>query len=225
VEAAIAELASRQYGLFSRAQAVALGATARIIEVRLASGRWTHEGDGVYGLLGWPESWWRRAWRAFLVTGPHAALALESAAAVHRLTNFSFGRLVLATPHGDHHWHGLCDMRQYTDLRPEHIETVRGIPVTTVVRTLFDLARFTSEGRLAPAIEDAHIIGQCRLEELQEFFDQLRRPGKKGMKKLGKILAERGPGYVPSESWLERRLLQILKDAGLPRPRVQATFP
>jgi hypothetical protein len=225
MDAAIADLASRQYGLFSRAQAAALGATNRIIHTRLAAGRWIKEAEGVYGVPGWPESWWRRMWRAYLATGESAVVAFEAAAAIRGLTNFPKGRVVLATPHGDHHWHGLCEMRQLTDLVPEHTSVVGGLRVTTVVRTLFDLARFTGEQRLAVAVEDAHITGECRLEELHALVDELRRPGKKGMRLLGKILSERGPGYVPSESWLERRLLKILNDAGLPKPRVQVPLP
>jgi very-short-patch-repair endonuclease len=149
----------------------------------------------------------------------------EAAAASHGLTNFPCGRIVLATPHGDHHWHGLAEMRQLTDLRPEHITVVRGLSVTTVARTLFDLAAVTGTERLAIAIEDAHVTGQCRLDALQLLFDELRRPGKRGIRKLATILADRGPGYVPPESWLERRMVKILVDGGLPRPRVQAQLP
>ena len=224
-DAAIADLSSRQYGLFSRAQAFDLGGTNRLLHTRLVAGRITHEAEGVYGMPGWPESWYRRLWRAYLATGPHAVVSFETAAAIHRLTNFPRGRLVLTTPHGDHHWHALAEMRQRTDVRPEHITIVGGLRTTTVVRTLFDLAAVSGKERLAVAIEDAHIVGQCRLDELQAFYDELRRPGKRGMKKLGKILADRGPGYVPSQSWLSRRLVTILTDSGLPKPRIEPELP
>jgi very-short-patch-repair endonuclease len=224
-DAAVADLAKRQYGLFGRAQVIALGGNDRLIHVRLTGGRWTDDGEGVYGMPGWPESWWREVWRAFLATGPDAVVSHETAAAIHRLTNFQRGRIVLTTTHGDHHWHGLADMRQSTDLTPEHVRIRDGLPVTTPVRTLFDLAAVAGRERLATAVEDAHISGQCRLEELIALFQELRRPGKHGIKKLGRILAERGPGYVPPESVLERMLLRILRNAGLPKPRVQVQLP
>lgn len=223
--AAITEVSSRQYGLFSRLQAENMGIGDGMLKRALACGRLTHEAEGVYGMPGWPESWWRRVWRAYLATGPHAVLSHETAATVHRLTNFPRGRIVLLTPHGDHHWHGLAEMRQSKDIDEAHVSMAAGMRVTTVVRTLFDLAAVTSTGRLAVAIEDAHIVGQCRLEELQAFYDGLRRRGKRGMKKLGKILADRGPGYVPSQSWLQRRMLKVLADAGLPKPKVEAQLP
>jgi very-short-patch-repair endonuclease len=225
VQAAITEVSSRQYGLFNRAQAVRLGADDDMVKRALSSERITQEAEGVYGMPGWPESWWREVWRAFLATGPDAVVSHETAAAIHRLTNFPQGRIVLTTPHGDHHWHGLADMRQSTDLRPGHVLVRDGLPLTTPVRTLFDLAAVTGRERLATAIEDAHVSGECRLEHLIALYKELRRPGKHGMKKLGRILAERGPGYVPPESVLERMLLRILRNAGLPKPRLQAQLP
>jgi very-short-patch-repair endonuclease len=225
VLAAITELSSRQYGLFRRAQAEALGVDDCMLKRSLASERITVEAEGVYGLPGWPESWWREVWRAFLATGPAAVVSHETAAAIHRLTSFPKGRIVLTTRHGDHHWHGLADMRQSTDLRPEHVRIRDGLPITTPVRTLFDLAAVTGRERLAIAVEDAHITRQCRLEELIALYEELRRPGKHGMKKLGRILAERGPGYVPPESTLERLLLKVLRNAGLPKPRLQVQLP
>ncbi|MDQ1374491.1 MAG: hypothetical protein QOJ09_1829 [Actinomycetota bacterium] len=225
VIAAITTVAKGQYGLFSRAQGLERGASQDMLDSALGSERVTHEAEGVYGLPGWPESWWREVWRALLATGPDAVVSHETAAAIHGLTNFPRGRIVLTTAHGDHHWHGLADMRQSTDLRPEHVRIRDGLPVTTPVRTLFDLAAVTGRERLAVAVEDAHTTGACRLESLIALFDELRRPGKHGMKKLGRILAERGPGYVPPESALERLLLKILRHAGLPKPRLQVQLP
>ena len=223
--AAIIDASSRQYGLFSRAQAAQLGIYDCMLWRALVSGRITQEAEGVYGFPGWPDSWFRRLWRAYLATGPHAVVSFETAAALHRLTGFARGRIVLTTPHGDHHWHGLCEVRQRTDLLPEHIVLIEGLRVTTAVRTLFDLAALAGPQRLALAIEDAHITGQCRLEALQAFYDDLRRPGKRGMKRLGRILAERGPGYVPPQSWLQRRLVTVLAAGGLPKPRLEVQLP
>jgi len=225
VLAAITKLSSRQYGLFSRGQAADLGIDDCMLWRALTSGRITSEAGGVYGFPGWPDSWYRRLWRAYLATGPHAVVSFETAAAIHQLTGFPRGRIVLTTPHGDHHWHGLCEMRQRTDLSPGHITVIEGLRVTTPVRTLFDISAMAGPQRLAVAVEDAHITGQCPLEVLQQFYDELRRPGKRGMKKLGHILAERGPGYVPPQSWLQRRLVNVLVAGGLPKPKLEVQLP
>src|SRR4051794_7783225 len=110
--AAIVDVSSHQHGLFSRAQATELDITDAMLKRAVVADRLTHEAEGVYGMPAWPESWFRRLWRAYLATGPHAVVSFETAAALHQLTGFPYGRIVLTTPHGDHHWHGLCEMRQ-----------------------------------------------------------------------------------------------------------------
>jgi len=160
-----------------------------------------------------------------LRAGPHTVASHETAAAIHGLTNFPKGRIVFSTRHGDHHRRPVGEIRQSTDLAPEHVVLIEGLQVTSVVRTLFDAAAVAGRERLTGAIEDAHITAQCRLEELQAFYDGLRRPGKRGIRMLGRILAERGPGYMPPESWLERRLLKVLRIGGLPTPTLQVQLP
>ncbi len=54
---------------------------------------------------------------------------------------------------------------------------------------------------------------------------RLRPSGKKGSTALRQVLAERGPGYVPPEGELERRLLTVLRVGGLPAPVRQHPLP
>ncbi len=223
----IIELASRQYGLFSRLQALQRGAGDDRIKQRLHAGRWMAMAPGVYSLPGWPDSWRRRLMLAHLDVGPDSVVSHDAAAALHELTTFPLGPLVLTVRHGDHERRspGLV-VRQSTDLRPCDRTVVDGLPVTTIARTLFDLAGVTrSRARLEQALDDAHAGRRCRVEEVKDLYDELRRPRKQGMRLLGEVLAERGPGYVPPESLLERRLLKVLASAALPPPRRQHPLP
>lgn len=221
-DARILELASTQYGLFSRAQATA---PPHIVHQRLAAGRWLRVAPGVYSLPGWPDSWHRRLWLAHLDVGLHSVVSHEAAAALHRLTTYAPGPVTVTVPHGDHERPPAYEVRQSTDLRPHHVTTLDGLPVTTPARTLADLAARRRPDRLARAIDDAHVGRTCRLDELLALYDELKRPGKHGMRLLGRLLAARGPGYVPPESVLERRLLRVLRDGGLPEPVRQAPLP
>ncbi|MDP9071345.1 MAG: hypothetical protein M3N68_08680 [Actinomycetota bacterium] len=223
----ISELASRQYGLFSRSQAFECGAGDDRIKQRLHAGRWMAMAPGVYGLPGWPDSWRRRLMLAHLDVGPDSVVSHEAAAALHGVATFGPGRLVLTVAHGHHErWSPGLVVHQSTDLRPCHCTEVDGLPVTTVARTLFDLAGVTtSRARLERALDDAHARRRCRVEEVRVLYDELRRPRKRGMRLLGEVLAERGPGYVPPESLLERRLLKVLGNAALPTPRRQHPLP
>ena len=221
----VAELASRQYGLLRRAQAFDKGATNAMTYRRLAAGRWLQLAPGVYGVPGWPWSWHRSLWLAHLDVGPASVVSHEAAAAVHRFASFRPGPVVLTVPHGDHERPCPWTVHQATDLRSNDVVMVDGLPVTTKARTLFDLAKVTRRGRLELAVDDAHVSGACRVEEVMAVYAALRRRGKPGMKMLGAVLRARGPGYVPPGSVLERRLLKVLDGGGLPAPVRQYPLP
>ena len=222
---ALALLAGRQCGVFSRAQALSICADEGLISWRLKTGRRVQAAPGVYALLGWPDSWHRRLWVAHLAVGPESVVSHEAAAALHGFALFPPGPVVVTVRHGDHHRPGGWTVHQSTDLRPEDIGSVSGLPVTGEARTLFDLAAVTTRQRYVRALEDAHVRRLCRLEDVGSVYLALRRRGKRGMKMLGQVLAGRGPGYAPPESELERRLLKVLARGGLPAPKRQYPLP
>ena len=218
-------LAGRQFGLFSRIQAFDLGVTNEVIHRRLAAGRWVAVAPGVYSLPGWPDSWHRRLWLAHLDVGPHSVVSHEAAAALHSLATYRPGPVTVTVPHGDHERPSSYEVRQSTDLRPHHVTSVDGLPTTTPARTLVDLAARRRPDRLSRAVDDAHLTRTCRIDEVLAVYDELKRPGKRGLRMLGRLLAARGPGYVPPESVLERRFLRLIRAAGLPEPQRQAPLP
>lgn len=214
----MARLASGQYGLFTRTQALGLGMTFRMIESRLTGGRWTRVAPGVYSLPGATPSWRRDLLAACFEAGPEAVASHQAAAALHGLASFPPGALVVTLQHGDHQHLGLGDLRQSTDLRHHHRTEVDNVPVTTVPRTLADLAATVRSGRLRHAVENALAANACTLAELADCHAELRRPGKRGMRNLGLVLGALGPGPTRSVSELERLLLKVLRAGGLPEP-------
>lgn len=219
VDQALAELASGQYGLFSRAQALALGATLKMIERRLLAGRWSPVARGVYSLPGMAPSWRRDLMAACLEAGPGAVVSHEAAAALHGLSPFPPGPVVVMLAHGDHQHLSVGTLRQCTDLRAHHRATLDGLAVTTPARTLVDLAGSTAgTQRLRAAAENALAARTCTLEEIRSCVEELRRPGKRGPRRLELVLAGLGPGRVPAATTLERRLKRVLRDGGPPAP-------
>lgn len=75
IDVAISVLAARQCGVFSRDQAMALGADHGLIHRRLRSGRWVKVAPGVYLMAGVPRSFVQRVWIAYLATGPLASVS------------------------------------------------------------------------------------------------------------------------------------------------------
>jgi very-short-patch-repair endonuclease len=89
-----------------------------------------------------------------------------------------------------------------------------GIAVTSVPRTLMDLAPRYSIQELRRMINEAEYQ---RLADRALFADRLSRsPNARGARKLKRVLATNAP---PSRSELERRFHQLIAGKGFPAPR------
>jgi very-short-patch-repair endonuclease len=102
-------------------------------------------------------------------------------------------------------------------LPPAHATVHRGIPVTTPIRTLLDLASVLSLSALASAFEQAQVTLHTPPAPLAA--EVLSRPRHRGNAKLRRILT----GAVdPADvrSVLELRFLRLCAAYGMPRPEV-----
>jgi predicted transcriptional regulator of viral defense system len=89
----------------------------------------------------------------------------------------------------------------------------RGIPVTTVPRTIVDLAAVLNEDELARAMHEADVRHHTRHDQIEQVLT--RRGNWPGARKLRRVIW----GEVPvSLSKLESRFLRRLREGGLPLP-------
>jgi very-short-patch-repair endonuclease len=102
-------------------------------------------------------------------------------------------------------------------LSPADVGTCRGIPVTSPVRTLIDLATCLPEIELEAAVNEADKLDLVDPEALRAALDE--RAGQPGVAKLRTLLDRHT--FVPTDSELERRFLPIARRAGFPRPLTQ----
>jgi hypothetical protein len=89
----------------------------------------------------------------------------------------------------------------------------KGIPITTVPRTLVDLASVLSLDALARACHEAGVKYRTTPRQVEAVL--ARRPSASGAKQLRRVL--HGDVHV-TLSALERRFLDLLEEAGLPLP-------
>ncbi len=218
LDTALAQLAASQANAFSRAQAMELGYGEPQIQRRVRTSRWLHLAAGVYALPGYAPPYTQRLWAAHLAAGPASVISHEAAAAVHGLTGFPRRLVVVTTAHGNHQRPPGAVLHQSTDLAAEHIARAPGLgalPVTTVARTIVDLAAVTRRSRLEVAIDDAVVAKLTTFSEVSRLFASVMRRGKRGMKTIATLLDARGDGYVPPQSELERALFKLLDDNGI----------
>jgi predicted transcriptional regulator of viral defense system len=216
VEAAIAVLADRQHGVVTRAQLVAMGLGTDAIDWRVRRGRLHVLHRGVYA-VGHRRLTRRGHWMAaVLAAGPGAVLSHRPAAALWDLRASERSRPVVSTPR----WccrPGIAVHR--ARLEPDEITEVDGIPVTTVARTLLDLAAVLPRPQLERATERAEALRLTNVVPIDALLERHR--GHRGTAALREIVKGRMQATL-TRSELEDRFLTFLDAYGLARPEVNA---
>jgi very-short-patch-repair endonuclease len=151
---------------------------------------------------------------AALAHGPLAVLSHRTAAAVHALLRSSTPTAHVTVPaNGRRKRRGIV---LHQAALAEHERTlVDNLPVTTVARTLLDLAA-DNDPLLHRAIEEAEHL---RLLDIKAVDLDSKRPGVRNLRHALTIYRP-GPAWTRSE--FERRFLKELRRAGLPLPAVNA---
>lgn len=218
--------ASAQAGAIARRQLLAAGVSSSGVDRRLQSGALWRLHPGVYAIAGSPDTVARRRWAALLAVGPTGVLSFDSAARVHRLTAVAAnGPVVLTVPHsGSQSLEGVV-VHQISDLSPADVAEHDGLPVTSVPRTIVDLAVTWRRGRLRLALDDAVAAKRTTDAEVGACLRSVARRGKPGVRLLTSLLDERGPGEAPPASVLERDFFALIARSPLPTPRRQHPLP
>lgn len=216
---AVARLARRQYGVFSKSQLAALGLTRGQVDHRIRVGRFVRLYRGVYAVghdALTPEGW-RMA--AVLACPAGAVLSHRSAAAHWGIRPSAQARAEISVPANRARGARGVDLRRVV-LRPEDVTVHDGIPITAVGRTIVDLAAVVEERAVGRAIDRAIELGLFDLAEL----DGQMRSGKSGSARVRRVLGNRHPDSHRTRSEFERRALGLFKRHGLPRPEVNVWF-
>ncbi|HEX2232632.1 MAG TPA: type IV toxin-antitoxin system AbiEi family antitoxin domain-containing protein [Thermoleophilaceae bacterium] len=214
IDEAIAALAGRQYGVVSRDQLRRLGLGDTPVQRRLAAGRLHRIHRGVYAVG--HRSLTQRSFElaAVLACGPGAVLSHRSAAKHWGLVNGA-PKIEVTCKRTRPPSPSIVVHR--SPLPSEHRVVRDDIPVTTVARTIVDLADVLTQPRLADAVNEAEVQRVFDLREVEQALE--RMPGRRGRAKLDRILADYTPTpFTRSEA--ERRFLKMCARNGLPRPRV-----
>jgi very-short-patch-repair endonuclease/predicted transcriptional regulator of viral defense system len=218
-ETDLAAIAARQHGVVARTQALELGMSSATIDRRLQSGLWQPVHRGVYRLPGARPTWRANLLAACFAWGPDAVGSHTSAAALRRLVAFEAGALELTVPYGRHR-NGPGIVHR-ADLDPLDVEVVDAIPVTTVARTLIDLAGTQPRDDVEDALDDALYRGLVSRRRLLWRIDALAANGRAGVGVMRELLEERDGMVSVPQSRFETRLLSVLKRGGIPKPEVQ----
>jgi very-short-patch-repair endonuclease len=208
------ELAGRQHGVVARRQLLALGFNAREIEHRVARRRLHLVMRGVYA-VGWPELTPKRRWMAAtLACGDVAALSHRSAAALWEIRTENRGVIDISVRRRCELKRPGLRVRGRSALKAADIVYRDGIPVTSPVQTLIDLATELTPLGLERAVNEADKHDLIDPETLRSSLDS--HAGEPGAPLLRQLLDMRT--FRLSDSDLEILFRPIAASAGLAVP-------
>lgn len=212
-----ADVAAAQAGRISREQLHAAGCSDSFIRDLVRKGVLFREHSGVYA-VGHPGVTRRsRHWSAILAAGEGTALSHASAGAEHVLCAEDADLVEVTRARrvgsGAQRPRGVRVHR--TQLRPDELAVVGGLPVTSLLRTLLDLAASRGESAAARAFEEAQVRHGVKPYDLRCYLDTRR--GDRGAGRLRRIADETPDGGLV-RSVLEVRLLKLCRRHGLPIP-------
>jgi hypothetical protein len=211
VEEKLALIASDSYGVVTRAQLLEAGVTLQEIKLRLRRGDLLREHRGVYRVGHRAASMEATYLAAVFAGGEGARLCGRAGAHLWALIKGQPppAEVLTAT---ERRIKGIRTHRA-RHLNAQDCAVCRGIPVTSVARTVVDLAAELPEDQLARVCHEAGVRYGLTPNAVVEVLT--RRPSSKGGKKLRRIIE--GDVRV-TLSKLESQCVRVLRADGLPLP-------
>ena len=215
----MAQLATRQHAVVSLRQLRALGISKDAIAHRVRTGRLHRLHPGVY-LVGHRLRMRHSLHMAAVLACEGAILSHRSAAVLHGLVGTPSGPVdVMVARGGGHRFRGIR-VHVTRALHPTEVAVDEGIPCTGPARTLVDLAAVLDRRRLRRALERSI---ELRILDGRAMDSALGRAnGRRGTGVLRELLADLHGEPAPVKNELERLFLELVREAGLPLPVVNA---
>lgn len=211
--------AARQHGLVERRQLLKDGVTRHRIDnmVKADHLRAVHRGVYRVGPVIGPKSW---AMAATLACGPGSVIGGWSAVGLWELKPRNHKSAVdVLVFRGRARSRAGIRVRRVPGLRQDERTLLDGIPVTTVARTLCDIAPAASDRDLEKMIVEAFARDVLRKRDLMRLID--RHVGQPGISKLAALFAGANDP-VRTRSQAEKLFLELVRRANLPMPAVNS---
>jgi very-short-patch-repair endonuclease len=214
----VAELAGRQHGVVARWQLLALGFSPAMIKRRLARSGLHRLHAGVYAWGHSSIAFEARWMAATLAFGPDAVLSHRSAGQLWGLVPRSEIRPEVTRPR---HARGRPHLVVHqAALQPDEVVRRWGIPVTSVPRTMLDLAGMLKERQVERAWNEMEVRGLTDRLSVPDLLD--RYPRRQGTLVLARLAGSESTPVGRTRNELEEAFLALVDRHRLPRPRMNA---
>jgi hypothetical protein len=208
------ELATRQHGVVSTRQLKTLGYGRNSASKANRVGRLRRVHRGVYAVGHERLTWEGRCMAAVLASRPAVASHL-SAGWLWGLLRYQPGTIHVTAPAPHRAKRPFVVHSADLPCRDRHVR--ENIPVTSLARTLLDLAAMLSPAQLERAVERAEELGRFDLVALEDVLARAgHHPGVANLRRAVAIYRDQDPAFVRSK--LEGRFRGLVRKAGLPAP-------
>ncbi len=160
-------LAADQAGYFTAAQAKAVGYSYPAQAHHVGAGNWIRVDRGIFRLADWVPGIHDDLARWYLWSKERGVVSHDTALGVHDIGEFESSRIHLTVPPG-FRMHDDALVLHTADLPREDIETRPGFRLTTLTRSLIDIAAsHADEDQLARALDEALARGTITRRQLR----------------------------------------------------------
>jgi hypothetical protein len=207
-------IAARQHGLITLDQLLGEGVTPAQLRRQIRTGGLVRVRRGVYRLNGVPVTWAQGVLAAVLASGIGAVASHATAGELWALKAVRRDGSVHITSRRQVRLEGVRS--HVLTLGADDQRTCHGIGVTSVERTLFDLAATLGVSELGQCVDDALRRRLMSLERLRQLVEQCPQGGRRRVIPVRVLLADRSDGYDPGGSDWERSMDRQWDKLGLP---------
>lgn len=226
-------IAALQEGLITREQALAVGVTPAQLRTQV-NGHWPRVLPGIYQCGPPVLSQRGLALAGLFEGGSGASLSGQSSLELRGCLPVRGGEVGITTGRDKERKVMLTEIpvegtgepgciafrTVHRDHLPQRLDRVEGLVSTHVPRSLVDLANEADDATLLRVWKEAEFKAILDPDAIRAELANHRRPGSAAVRRL---LDERAPVTKPGDdlrSRRERRFLEIVRDAGLPRPLI-----
>ncbi len=217
----LADVASDQRFLVTRSDVFDLGGSEALITWKLSTGVWTRRQPGVYQVDRRPMDWEDELMAAVLAGGSGCLVSHRAALVLWELDGLSQAPIEITAPYT----HGPVPAGTivHRTRKPMQEALVRGIPTTTVERTLLQCSSVLPPLIIAKAVESALRKRLTTSERIEHLIASKGGRGVKGTRKLRWVMRERASDTA-TDSGSETELLYHMRVEMLPEPVLQQEF-
>lgn len=165
---ALYELAERQAGYFTAAQAGVAGVSWRTLSGRVKRGDLDRVRYGIYRLRRFPHHSHEDVVAACLWAGPDCAASHDTALVVHGLSDAMPAAIHVTVPRAFRGRHPGVVVH-HAPLDPNEREVRDSVPVTTLARTLADVATSGDPVAVRQAVDEAITRGQISRRQMRKL--------------------------------------------------------